>query len=154
MIVGIDPGQTSAIACVDLDGKLLYAAHKTFAGTEWMIKAIRGVGVPVLIAADKSRLNENVRRIGAAFNARIFCPGKDMTIEEKREMSKSIEMKSRHEQDAYAAAMKAYNSHSNKLRQAEHAVSNTQVDRDTVKARVINRYSIREAVLNRNPNRK
>ena len=66
IIVGIDPGKTSAIAAIDLDGRLLHSAHKTFAGVDWLTNEIRSVGIPVVIAGDNPEVNRVVRKINAA----------------------------------------------------------------------------------------
>ena len=155
MIVGIDPGKTIAVACISLDGRFLGCAHKKFADDGWVVSTIEKHGTPSIIATDKKRIGEEIRKINAIFSSRIFAPEKDLTVEEKRLLTKSANIYNQHELDAYAAAVKAYNTYSSKLKQAEHksraaGISST----DLIKAKVIAKYSISEAMLNKKSNRR
>ena len=155
IIVGIDPGKTSAIAAIDLNGKLVHSAHKTFAGVDWLTKEIRSVGIPVIIAGDNPEVSPVVRRINAAFNARLFTPSKELPVMEKRLIAKGSYIKDPHERDAYAAAVKAYRNYTNKFKQAEHIANEISFkDVDMIKAKVVSRYSISEAIENRKANRR
>jgi len=155
IIVGIDPGKTSAIAAIDLNGKLLHSAHKTFAGVDWLTKEIRSVGIPVIIAGDNLEVSQVVRKINATFSARLFCPSRELPIGEKREIAKISCIKNPHERDAYAAAVKAYRNYTNKFKQAEHIANGMgHEDIDRIKAKVVDRYSISEAIENRKANRR
>jgi predicted RNase H-like nuclease (RuvC/YqgF family) len=40
IIVGVDPGKTVGIACISLDGNLVYSPHRTFAGIGWAVSEI------------------------------------------------------------------------------------------------------------------
>ena len=60
-----------------------------------------------------------VRKINAAFNARLYTPEYEFSIKEKRNFRKQQRIKDIHERDAYFAAMKAYHAFANKLKQAE-----------------------------------
>lgn len=154
LIVGVDPGKTSAIACLDLDGRLVFTEHKTHAGIAWIISAIESVGVPSVISCDREP-DDTVRKIGAAFNARLFYPKAQMTVDEKREMAKPFGITNQHERDACAAAVKAYRSYSNKLHQAGHTAKQKNVsDIDGIKAKVIGKYSIEEAINKKEANRR
>jgi hypothetical protein len=155
IIVGIDPGKTSAVAAVDLNGKLIRSAHKTFAGADWLISEIRSVGIPVIIAGDNPEASPMVRRINASFNAKLFTPSRELPVEEKRGIAKGSYIKDPHERDAYAAAVKAYRNYTNKFKQAEHIARGISFENvDMVKAKVVGRYSISEAIENRKANRK
>lgn len=151
IIVGIDTGKTSAIACLSLDGKLLYSAHVRQADESWFISTIYSVGTPVIIASDKTEPTNNViRKINANFNAIIFYPEKIITQKEKKQLARVAGLKDQHERDAYSAALKAYNVHSNKLRQAERIANSMHISNtDAIKAKVIKRYSVNEAIENR-----
>ena len=154
MIVGIDPGKTAAIACLSLDGKLIHTAHMTAGGIPWILESIRAIGTPSMIATDRKIPGGTVRKINAAFNARLFRPPSDISIMEKRDFGRRAGIKDVHERDAYAAAVKAYHADANKLNQAEHISRDNQVqDIDRIKARIIQRYSISEAIQGKKANR-
>ncbi|MCL5100660.1 MAG: DUF460 domain-containing protein [Candidatus Marsarchaeota archaeon] len=40
IIVGVDTGKTSAIACVDLSGRLVFTSTRRFGGIEWFVVSI------------------------------------------------------------------------------------------------------------------
>lgn len=155
LIVGIDPGKTCGIACLDLNGRLVFSSHKTFASTDWIVSQISKIGIPSVIAGDKPAGSEAIRKINAAFNARLFAPSKELTIDEKRELGRAFRIKDPHERDAFAAAIKAYNSYSNKFNQVERIASNGSIDDiDMLKAKIVSKYSINEAIGNKKVNRK
>ncbi|MFI5412486.1 MAG: DUF460 domain-containing protein [Candidatus Micrarchaeales archaeon] len=153
IIVGIDTGKTMAFTCLNLDGKLIRSNHMASSGIGWMIDAIGNIGIPSIITCDKEP-NDIVKKIGAAFNAKLFYPRKEMTIEEKMEIAKPFGITNPHERDACAAAVKAYNAYANKLKQAEHiARSNKVKEIDYIQAKVIDKYSIEEALSGKKANR-
>ena len=155
IIVGIDPGKTSAVACLSLEGKLIYVSHKRDAGMQWFVDEISNVGIPSIMAADKSEPGSVARKLNSMFNSRLSLPQKDITVAEKRKLSKETGIKNAHERDAYSAAIKAYNAAANKLNQAEHRLKQMNVEnRDRIKAKILGRYSLSEAVLGRPANRK
>ena len=154
-IVGIDPGKTSAIAAVDLNGRLVHSAHMRFGGMDWLVREAQSSGTPAVVASDRPDVSPAVRKINAAFNARLFYPNRELTSDEKREISKGVELKDPHERDAYAAAIKAYRAYANKFKQAEHIarlMSAAEVDR--IKLKVVNKYSISEAITEKKANRR
>ncbi len=154
IIAGIDTGKTCAVACLGLDGRLLYSSHKTFAGVEWMINEIKDIGIPSIIACDKEP-NDIARKVKAAFNARLYYPGRMITSDEKHEMARPYMLDNAHEKDACAAAVKAYRSYANKFKQAEHVARIMKAgDVDMIRAKVVSKFSIKEAILDMKANRK
>lgn len=155
LIAGVDPGKTTGIACVDLNGRLIFKDHATSAGIGWVADTINRIGTPVIIASDKPDASPIVRRVNAAFNSRLYCPEREFRLEEKRDTARGVGIKDPHERDAYIAAIAAYRAYSNKFKQIEHIASeNGYSNLEEIKAKVIARYSIREAVENRKANRK
>jgi len=154
IIVGVDTGKTVAISCLDLDGKLVYSAHMKSGGEEWIISNIRKAGIPSIIATDKKTLGEMIRRINSVFNAILFMPKSNIMLEEKRQVAHEKAIKDPHERDAYVAAIKAYNYYANKLKQAQHKAEEKKVENiDEVLAKVIRKYSIEEAIDNKDSKR-
>jgi hypothetical protein len=154
-LVGIDTGKTCGIACIDFNGRLVAHTHNRFAGVEWIVSEIRKVGTPVVIAADKPVPSELIKKINAAFNARLYVPESEFSAKEKRSASKGSEIRDIHERDAYFAVMKAYHTFANKLKQAERiAAESGTLDVNEIKAKVLKRYSISEAITGKEANRK
>ncbi len=154
LIVGIDPGKNVGVSCLNLDGKLIRSAHKDGGGMEWAIEVIRETGIPALISTDKHRQGSFVKKLGAVFNVSVFYPDKDMNVREKREMTKTTNITNPHERDAFASAVKAFNEYKDKLAQAESIARKTgSSDTDRIKALVIRKFSIDEALHSRPANR-
>ena len=118
LIVGIDAGKTAAVACIDLNGKVVKLATGRFVGLEWFVDVIKGVGQPVMVSGDKKRPTQLAEKISTAFDAVLFVPGSDMSVEKKRSMLEA-DFDNLHERDALASAMMAYNAYAGKLSQAE-----------------------------------
>ena len=153
--MGVDPGKTSAIACLDLEGRLILSAHQTSAGVRWMLDRIVEVGTPSIIATDRKAPGETIKKINASFSSRLFMPSRDIPAIEKRKLARRTGIKNPHERDAYAAAVKAYRSYANKLNQAGHiSREKGEPDSDTIKAKIIQRYSISEAIQGKEANRR
>ncbi len=154
IIAGVDTGKTVAVACIDLEGRLLHSAHMKNGGEQWIISSIRSTGVPSVIASDKSTKGGMVRKISSAFNAVLFMPKENIPVVEKRQFAYMESLKDPHERDAYVAAIKAYNYYVNKLKQAKHKAEERNIkDIDTILAKVIMKYSINEALENKSQNR-
>jgi predicted RNase H-like nuclease (RuvC/YqgF family) len=154
IIVGVDTGKTVAVSCLSLDGNLVYSAHMKSGGESWIVSAIRNIGIPSVIASDKNTKGEKIRKINSAFNAVLFMPKDNIMLGEKRELAHAQSIKDPHERDAYVAAIKAYNYYANKLKQAKRKAEEKYADDiDEVLAKVIKKYSISEAIENKNPKR-
>jgi predicted RNase H-like nuclease (RuvC/YqgF family) len=122
LIVGIDPGTTSAFAALSLDRRLVSLYSKRDAGREEMVSAMSEAGDPAVIATDVSVPPEFVTKIAAAFNARLSVPPKDMREPEKVHLSRGFAFSNAHERDAIASAVKAYNAVANTLRKVERTL--------------------------------
>ena len=151
--MGIDSGKTAAIACVDLDGKVVHISTGRSVGLDWFVDIIRKTGFPVVIAGDKKNPVALVARLSTIFDSVLFVPSSDISVEKKKALA-SDEVQNLHERDALAAAMTAYNAYSSKLRQAERTAREMKADADRVKALVVKRYSMYEAVSRKKAGRR
>ena len=145
LIVGVDPGTTTAVAMLDLNGNLLDVKSKK----EWrcgdVIEHITSVGKPVVIATDKSNPPELVLKLKTSFNAVLWTPKEDMSVERKRTLTSGYRYLNDHERDAIAVAISAYNTFKSKMRNVEKRVP-AGLDVDLVKAEVIRGCSLKEAI--------
>lgn len=114
IIVGIDPGTTTGLACLSLRGELIKTVSYKNAGKEKVIRMISELGTPVVIACDRIPVPSFVLSVKAKFNAKLFA--ELLTNEEKDSITKRYHLKNKHEKDALAAAIKAYNYYSSKIR--------------------------------------
>ncbi len=135
-IVGIDPGATTAVAVIDLNGNLIDVTSKKSWKTGEVLEYISSLGKPVVVATDKSNPPEFVQKIKASFNAVLYTPREDISVEKKKSLTSSYKLFNDHERDALAAALDAYNSYKNKLRNVEKRLP-VGMDVERVKAEII-----------------
>ncbi len=142
-IFGIDPGATSAVCALDLNGTLIQCRHIKEGGRENISLMINSIGIPSAIATDKMPAPDTVRKVAAGYNAILFVPSRELTENEKTALARGKGFENAHVRDAYSAAMTAYNSYANKLRQIDSlGISNI----DEVKHRVINGSTMFSAI--------
>ncbi len=113
VIMGIDPGTTTAVAVVSLDGELLeVTSSKNMSLQECLMIAARYRDV-VVVASDVSPAPRLVERVASKLNAVLFIPPATMSVEEKNRLVDTRlgrhTYRNAHERDAIAAALKAYN---------------------------------------------
>ncbi len=139
----MDPGVYTAFAALNLKGELVASGCEKEASDERVVEIIRKVGVPSLIASDVNPPPSFVQKVAARFNVRLFYPERSLTQEEKKKMGGFID--DVHIRDAHGAAMKAYHSYENRLRQIEGM--DTGLDRDLLKHMVLQGYTLHNAEL-------
>ncbi len=145
IIAGVDPGKMSAIACLDLDGELVGLSTGRFAGLQWFVDSLRSAGSPVVLASDRKKPDRTVEKLASIFDAVLFAPENDISLERKRSMA-GASTSNPHERDALSAALTAYNAYAAKLRHAAKIAGESSASADRVKAMVIRKYSVHEAI--------
>ncbi|MDE1855321.1 MAG: DUF460 domain-containing protein [Candidatus Micrarchaeota archaeon] len=153
LIVGIDPGKTAALACIDLEGRVVKLSTQRFAGMQWFVDEIVSTGSPVIIAGDKRRPDSLVEKLASIFDAVLFVPSTDISVEKKQGLA-DRGFSNLHERDALAAARTAFRAYAGKLRQVERIANARNAEADKIKALVIKKYSAHEALGNRHAGRR
>ena len=74
LIVGIDPGTTTAIAALDLDGNLMHLESSREMNMSGVIEALYRVGKPLVVASDVQEMPYSVEKIRRAFSAVCLHP--------------------------------------------------------------------------------
>ena len=114
LIVGIDPGVRAGVAGIDIATRQAWFTTLA-AGTSsrsGIVKVISDRGEPVLLATDRAKTPEAVRRVAAAFSCRVWAPKRNISEREKFEVTRGLHFRSRHERDALAAALVAWRRYS------------------------------------------
>ncbi|AEM58469.1 hypothetical protein HISP_14700 [Haloarcula hispanica N601] len=115
VVVGVDPGTTTAVAIVSLDGTVLdvYSSRTdgTAATTEWIIER----GRPVVVAADVTPMPETVEKLRRSFSAAGWEPDTDLPVDEKKHRTREEAYDNDHERDAMAAALYAFDHHADQF---------------------------------------
>jgi predicted RNase H-like nuclease (RuvC/YqgF family) len=146
VVVGIDPGTTTAVAVLDLDGETLdvYSTRTddTAAVIEWLVER----GRPVIVAADVTPMPETVEQFRRSFDAAGWTPESDLPVDEKLHRTRDRSYDNDHERDALAAALSALDDHEDQFARITRKVP-AGVDRGTVIDRVVSGEESVEAVL-------
>ncbi|AZH26998.1 DUF460 domain-containing protein [Haloplanus aerogenes] len=146
VLVGIDPGTTTAVAVVSLDGDVLdvYSTRTddTAAVIEWLVDR----GRPVVVAADVEPMPETVEKFRRSFDAAGWKPDTDLPVDEKLHRTRDHTYDNDHERDALAAALFAFDAYEDRFERITRKVP-PQFDRGEVIDRVVSGDASVEAVL-------
>jgi len=121
VILGVDPGTTTSISALDLEGRVAEViSRKEFSLEEALLYAQKFEKV-CLVAADVSPPPRFVSKLASKLNVSLFVPPSSLTLEEKRKLveGEKDSVTNPHERDSLAAALKAFKAHSNKVEQLE-----------------------------------
>jgi predicted RNase H-like nuclease (RuvC/YqgF family) len=120
VIAGIDPGTTTAIAVIDMSGRLLSLQSRKNMRRADMNRHITRLGTPVMIATDRNPAPSLAEKLASTFSARLVVPEENMSKRDKNRLARdmlssdqAVLLKGRpnqHEKDALAAAFFAFNS--------------------------------------------
>jgi predicted RNase H-like nuclease (RuvC/YqgF family) len=146
IVVGIDPGTTTAAATVGLDGEVLDVLSTRTADTAALIEWIIERGRPVIVAADVTPMPETVEKIRRSFDAAGWEPDRDLPVDVKKHRTRETGYDNDHERDAIAAALGAYDAHSDQFDRIARKVPPRQ-DLGTVVSRVVADEESVETVL-------
>ncbi|MCK4714794.1 MAG: DUF460 domain-containing protein [Candidatus Aenigmarchaeota archaeon] len=119
LIIGIDPGTTTAVAALDLCGGVVKVVSGKNWGLEKVVEVISEIGRPIAISTDKSKVPAFVEKICARFKAKLVAPKKDMSALEKSGSAGGFRS---HERDAVAAALYAYSVHKSMFKKVEQSI--------------------------------
>jgi predicted RNase H-like nuclease (RuvC/YqgF family) len=136
LIVGLDPGTTTGIAAVDLDGNLVLLTSSRQMTMSDIIEELYRAGKPLIIASDVQQMPYSVEKIRRAFNAIPYTPRQSLSVEAKYDLTAPFSYTNDHERDSLSAALDAYRSLQNKFRNIAKRVK-PGVDLDEVRARVL-----------------
>ncbi|MEA1930557.1 MAG: DUF460 domain-containing protein [Euryarchaeota archaeon] len=146
VIVGIDPGTTTAAAVVSLDGRVLDRFSSRTADTAAVIEWLIDRGRPLIVAADVTPMPETVEKFRRSFDATRWVPPSDIPVDEKVHRTRDHEYENDHERDAMAAALYAYDDHEDQFDRIAEKTPR-QFDREEVIAHVVAGGASVEAAL-------
>ncbi len=146
VIVGIDPGTTTAAAVVSLDGRVLDTFSSRTVDTAGLIEWLIDQGRPLIVAADVTPMPETVERFRRSFDATRWVPDRDIPVDEKVHRTREVEYENDHERDALAAALSAFDDHEDQFDRIAEKTPR-QFDRQEVIAHVVAGGASVEAAL-------
>jgi predicted RNase H-like nuclease (RuvC/YqgF family) len=145
LIVGIDPGTTTAIAALDLEGNLLHLSSSRQTSMSDVTEVLYKIGKPLIIASDVHEMPYSVEKVRRAFNGVAYTPRQDMSVETKLELASPHSYRNDHERDALSAALDAYRSYKNKFQNILKRVP-PGYDLDDVRAAIVRGLSVEQAL--------
>ena len=144
--MGIDPGTTTAIAALDLDGNILHLESSRQMNMSSVIEALYRVGKPLVIASDVQEMPYSVEKIRRAFSAVAYTPRQDTSVDSKLALTAGHPYENVHERDALAAALDANLQYQHKFRNLIKRVPPGH-DLDEVRARVIRGQALDQVLV-------
>jgi predicted RNase H-like nuclease (RuvC/YqgF family) len=145
LIVGIDPGTTTAIAALDLEGNLLHLSSSRQTSMSDVTEVLYKIGKPLIIASDVHEMPYSVEKVRRAFNGVAYTPRQDMSVETKLELASPHPYRNDHERDALSAALDAYRSYKNKFQNILKRVP-PGYELDDVRAAIVRGLSVEQAL--------
>ena len=122
VILGIDPGTTTALAVVDLDGKLLEVFSSRNFSFSKVLSFTTNYDIAI-VASDVAPAPKFVEKVSSSLNSVLFAPAQTLSVADKvaivNEKFSRSSYANPHERDALAAAAKAYSNCRNTLEQVD-----------------------------------
>jgi predicted RNase H-like nuclease (RuvC/YqgF family) len=146
VVVGIDPGTTTAAAVVGLDGTVFECFSSRTADTAAVIEWIIERGRPIVIAADVTPIPETVEKFRRSFEAAGWTPTSDLPVDEKLHRTRDASYENDHERDALAAALFAVDAHTDQFERVTQKIPPV-LNRGEVISRVVAGEESVEAVI-------
>ncbi len=154
LIVGIDPGTTTGLSILDLNGRLLSIKSMKNMSRSDIINFVGKFGTPVIVTTDIHPPPKQIEKISAIFNAKLISHDQ-LSVQDKREIVNAYIMEEKihppndsHQRDSLAAAIKAFNSYKNKFLQISSKLEDIgfKGDVNKIKELTIKGYTLRDAV--------
>lgn len=127
LIVGVDPGIITGLAISDISSDFCRCTSMKDITLAKMHEFIMQYGEPIVVATDVKKVPGKVRKVSSTFNARLFLPKEDISVEEKMEMTKGLTENS-HERDALAAALFAKKHYEGLVKKVKNALKEKNLE--------------------------
>ncbi|MBS3102735.1 DUF460 domain-containing protein, partial [Candidatus Woesearchaeota archaeon] len=119
LIVGIDPGTTTAYSIIDFEGSVIKLESAKNLGINSLIRDIVKEGKVILVGTDKAKVPSLVENFAVKVGARLVHSKEDLKITEKKSLVGSSETKDEHQFDALASSLFAFNSIKNMVKRID-----------------------------------
>lgn len=150
LICGIDPGETTGLAVLDLTGRVIFVGSKKNFGLSSIVEKIYEFGKPVIIATDVPKMPQFIEKLCSKTGAICYSPRHTISITEKNEIIRqlNLEVSNSHERDSLIAALMAYRKYKNLFQKIDNILSYIpiRINNDEIKREVILGKSIRDAI--------
>jgi predicted RNase H-like nuclease (RuvC/YqgF family) len=146
LIIGFDPGLTTAWAAIDLKGQLVAEKEGRSLSLSEVARAAKEAGRPLIVAVDKEKAPEAAAKLASSFSCQLWTPQQDMGVDEKssmvREAVKEWELEpvptySSHEKSAIAAALACYKSLATSFTKIEDSLTSLGMQQHAEQVKVL-----------------
>jgi predicted RNase H-like nuclease (RuvC/YqgF family) len=107
-IIGFDPGVTSGVAVLSLDGEVVFLKSFRNIGLDGIIGSISKISKPLIVATDVYPPANSASKLARRLGATLYHPTVSMTVAEKQTLTSGEEFGDLHQRDALASAISAY----------------------------------------------
>lgn len=122
VIIGVDPGTTTAVAVLGLDGDPHEVWSSRTASPADVIEWIVERGRPLLVATDVRPIPDAVEKLRRSFDAAEWRPENDLPVDEKLHRTRNHGYENDHERDALAAALFAHDAIADRIERVNRRV--------------------------------
>lgn len=146
LIIGFDPGLTTAWAAIDLKGQLVADKEGKSLSLSEVARAAKEAGRPLIVAVDKEKVPEAAAKLAAGFSCQLWTPQQDMGVDEKSSMVKEaikewelepVPTYSSHEKSAIAAALACYRSLATSFTKIEDSLASLGMQQHAEQVKVL-----------------
>jgi predicted RNase H-like nuclease (RuvC/YqgF family) len=158
LIIGIDPGTTTAIAMLDLNGNIICVESRKNFSVSAVSKFILENGEPVVISTDIQQIPKFIEKVAANFCAKTIIPEESVERRWKnalvkkylKEMKKEYKPTNKHEKDALAAAIMAFKKIRPLFNRIEQEAGRGNADESIKSDVLLKRKNIKSVLMERN----
>ncbi|MBI1972685.1 DUF460 domain-containing protein [Candidatus Woesearchaeota archaeon] len=108
LIIGIDPGITTAYAVLDAEGNLLKLKSSKSLNLRTLLAEITAEGKVLVIGTDVRHIPGLIEKFAARVGAKVIAPEEDMKVGFKARLTEPYKTRDDHQRDALAAAIHAF----------------------------------------------
>ena len=146
VIVGFDPGLTTAWAALDLRGNMVATKEDRGLPLGAIAKDVKTAGLPLIVAVDKEKAPEATAKLATGFSCQLWTPQQDMGVEEKATIVKDaikewglepVPTYSSHEKSAIAAALACYKSLATSFTKIEDSLASLGMQQHAEQVKVL-----------------
>ena len=148
IIVGIDPGITTAYAILDVDGHVRKLKSSKELALNNLLSEITNEGKVIVIGADVKHMSGLIEKFSAKVGAKVMLPEEDMKVGFKERITKEYHPRDDHQRDALAAALQAYKEIQPRLQKVDEVLKRVGKEHLSaeVKIKVLNGFTIGNAL--------
>ena len=145
LIAGVDPGTTTGLAVLDLDGAVVETISSKDLSLDKVIDFLITHGRVSLVAVDVSKTPGFVGKLSAQIGSIIYSPPESLSVREKIMLTREYTTSDAHQRDALAAALNAFNQF-NQVFSKIDSMKLTRDKKDKIKDKVLRGESIDSAL--------